>query len=76
MKLGRPKLPKRQRKGNLLGVRFTDAERKELDAAADAVGATLSTWARDVLLAAARAPAVMSVPVVVTPEPVAVRASA
>lgn len=65
-KIGRPKLPKGERKGKLLGVRFTDAERKELDGAADAVRATLSTWARDVLLAAVRAQAVASLPVVVT----------
>ena len=54
MKLGRPKLPKRERKGKLLCVRFTDAERRELDAAAKALGASLSEWARLALLVAAR----------------------
>jgi predicted HicB family RNase H-like nuclease len=49
-KIGRPKLPKRERRGKLLGVRFTDAERRELDAAANAAGKTLSQWARDTLL--------------------------
>lgn len=51
--MGRPPLPKRERKNNLLGVRFSADERKRLMSAADASDATISTWARDALIAIA-----------------------
>lgn len=50
-KRGAPEKPPEQRKSVLLGVRMTEAERAEIDAAADGKA---STWARDVLLRAAR----------------------
>lgn len=53
-KLGRPKLPKRERNGKILGVRFTIAERRMLDDVARAAGVSLSDWSRNVLLAQAR----------------------
>ena len=55
-KIGRPKLPKRECKGKLLGVRFMDAERREIDAAAKAAEMALSEWARCVPIAASRLP--------------------
>ncbi|MEX0700987.1 MAG: hypothetical protein WD069_02720 [Planctomycetales bacterium] len=48
---GRPHKPPEDRKSAELRIRLTGAERAELDAAAE--GGT-STWARDVLLKAAR----------------------
>ena len=50
-KRGAPEKPPEQRKSVLLGVRMTAAERDEVDAAADGKA---STWAREVLLRAAR----------------------
>lgn len=52
-KMGRPKLPKGQRKQETFSLRFTTAERKALDAAAKAAKKTVSEWARDSLLIAA-----------------------
>lgn len=43
------------RKFAVLTLRLTEDEREELDAAALAAGSPTSTWARDLLLAAARA---------------------
>ena len=48
---GRPKGPDELRRKNVLRIRLTDDERKQLDAAA---GDSTSTWARDVLLRAAK----------------------
>jgi hypothetical protein len=50
-KRGAPEKPPEQRKSVLLGVRMTGTERAEIDAAA---GGKASTWAREVLLRAAR----------------------
>lgn len=50
-KRGAPEKPPELRKSVLLGVRMTEAERAEIDEAADGKA---STWARDVLLRAAR----------------------
>lgn len=51
--MGRPPLPKKERRRATLIVRMTDAERKSLDDAATRAGAeSVSDWARDVLLAA------------------------
>ncbi len=55
--MGRPPLPKRERKDSLLGVRLTTAERKRLTSAAEASDVTVSTWARDALVAIADATA-------------------
>jgi hypothetical protein len=49
--MGRPPLPDKDRRAKPLRIRLTDAERAEIDKAAS--GAS-STWARDVLLKAAR----------------------
>jgi len=48
---GRPERPPELRKTNILKIRLSESERLDLDAAAD--GKT-STWARDVLLRAAK----------------------
>jgi len=48
---GRPKGPDELRRNNVLRIRLTDDERTQLDAAA---GDSTSTWARDVLLQAAK----------------------
>ena len=48
---GRPKGPDELRRNNVLRIRLTDDERRQLDAAA---GDSTSTWARDVLLRAAK----------------------
>ena len=50
-KMGRPPLPPEKRMDKLLKIRLTAADRAELDRAAD--GDT-ATWARDVLLRAAK----------------------
>jgi hypothetical protein len=50
-KIGRPKLAKADAKGKILGVRFTPAERKQLEQAAQRADKTLSNWARETLLA-------------------------
>lgn len=49
--MARPEKPPEERKENVLRIRLTDVERTELDKAAD--GKT-SSWARAVLLRAAR----------------------
>jgi hypothetical protein len=50
-KMGRPPLPPEKRKGAELRIRLTDDERAELDRAA---GKDTSTWARELLLRAAK----------------------
>lgn len=53
-KIGRPKLKETIRKGVVSTLRLAEAERAEMDAAAQAAGTTFSKWARDILLDAAR----------------------
>ena len=48
---GRPPKPDDEKKGDELRIRLTADERKELDRAA---GGNTSTWAREVLLRAAK----------------------
>jgi hypothetical protein len=50
-KPGRPEKPPEKRKSAELRIRLTEADRAELDRAA---GSDTSTWAREVLLRAAR----------------------
>jgi hypothetical protein len=52
-RLGRPPKPN-ARMGSPLLVRLSDAERAELQAAADRAGQPISVWARDQMLRAAR----------------------
>lgn len=51
IRMGRPPLPPKDRRAKPLRIRLTDAEREEIDKAA---GGMSSTWAREVLLKAAR----------------------
>jgi uncharacterized protein (DUF1778 family) len=51
---GRPKKPKGQTRENVLRVRLTEDERKELDQAALISGLDTSTWVRYELLSLAR----------------------
>jgi hypothetical protein len=53
-KMGRPPLPDDQRKGHMFRIRMTQAERDEIDRAADAQGESASEWARVLLLKTAR----------------------
>lgn len=50
-KMGRPPLPQGERMDKLLKVRLTASQRAELDRAA---GGDTATWAREVLLRAAK----------------------
>ena len=50
-KRGAPEKPPEERRSVLLGVRLTEAEKAMIDAAADGKA---STWARDVLVRAAK----------------------
>ncbi len=50
--MGRPPIPKKLHKASLLSVRFSAEERRAIDRAAENRGVGLSTWARDVILAA------------------------
>jgi uncharacterized protein (DUF1778 family) len=50
-RMGRKPLPPEERRAKPLRIRLTDAEREEIDRAADGQS---STWAREVLLSAAR----------------------
>jgi uncharacterized protein (DUF1778 family) len=54
MKMGRPKIPKADRKGKIAGVRLSPDERKTLDSAALKEGLGLSKWMRKTLLDAAK----------------------
>jgi uncharacterized protein (DUF1778 family) len=54
MKMGRPKIPKADRKGKIAGVRLSPDERKTLDSAAFEEGLGLSKWMRKTLLDAAK----------------------
>jgi hypothetical protein len=51
---GRPKKPEGEARDNILRVRLTDAERAEIDRAAQGKGLESSTWARFELLGLAR----------------------
>jgi hypothetical protein len=51
---GRPRKAKTDKRGNVLRILLTEAERKALDATAKAKTLDVSTWARMVLLEAAR----------------------
>ncbi|HVU04797.1 MAG TPA: hypothetical protein VHE30_23755 [Polyangiaceae bacterium] len=53
-RMGRPPVPKKLEKRALLSVRFSDAERAELESAARRNRVSTSEWARGVLLDAAR----------------------
>jgi hypothetical protein len=50
---GRPKMKPREVRGVVFSTCLTEAERDTVKAAAARAGITASTWARDVLLAAA-----------------------
>ena len=52
--MGRPKIPKADRKGKMTGVRLTQNERKAIDSAALKEGLELSKWMRKTLLDAAK----------------------
>jgi hypothetical protein len=51
---GRPKKPKTDARTNVLRVRLTNNERKELDQAASTSGLDTSTWVRYELLSLAK----------------------
>ncbi len=53
-KRGRPKKPKKERRTKPLRILMNDEERAAVEAAADGKGMEASTWARMVLLSAAR----------------------
>ena len=54
-KMGRPRLPKGEKKGSTLSIRLTKEERKTINEAVKRAGAeNASDWARGLLLAAAR----------------------
>jgi hypothetical protein len=50
-KMGAPVKPPEERKSVLMAIRFTEAEKAAIDSAAEGKA---STWAREVLLKAAR----------------------
>lgn len=53
-KMGRPKLPKSERKSGRIEIRVSGPEQAAMDAAAEKAGLKLSEWLRDVALKAAR----------------------
>jgi len=53
---GRPPLAEGTAKGSVIAFRVTDSERAEIDAAAERAGVSLTRWARETLLSAARSP--------------------
>ena len=53
-KMGRPKVPKSEKKGQTLTVRLTDAERKAVDVAAKREGVPVSEWGRLAIVVAAK----------------------
>lgn len=53
-KMGRPHLPDDERKGHMFRIRMTQAERDEIDRAAESQGESASEWARVLLLKSAR----------------------
>ncbi len=54
---GRPRLAKAKARGIVLCVRLTPAERRAVEASADAAEQSVSEWVRSTLVAAASAPA-------------------
>ena len=48
-KIGRPTLPKAHAKSSIVPVRFNEAERKRLEAAAQAKGQTVSYFIREAI---------------------------
>ena len=53
-KIGRPKLPKKEKRGGYITTRVSPAEYVEIELAASESGEKVGTWARKKLLAAAR----------------------
>jgi len=53
-KMGRPKLPKSERRSGRIEIRVSGPEQAAMDAAAGRAGLKLSEWLRDVALKAAR----------------------
>lgn len=53
---GRPKKSVKERRGNVLRICLTEAERKAIDAAAEEKGLDTSSWARSELLQLGRVP--------------------
>ncbi len=51
-RIGRPPLPKKMAKAELLSVRFAPEEKRQIERAAKDAGVGISEWARRVLLAA------------------------
>lgn len=54
MRTGRPPLDDAERMDHMFRIRMKQAERDEIDGAAEAVGESASEWARAILLKAAR----------------------
>lgn len=53
-RMGRPPIAEEKRRSDHIKVLITEAERAELDQAAEAAGKPVSTWVRDVALEKAR----------------------
>lgn len=53
-KTGRPKIDPKSRKRSFLTVRLSDAEREEIDRAAERAKTKPTKWGREILLAKAR----------------------
>ena len=53
-KVGRPRLPKKEKRGQYVTMRVSPAEYVEIEKAAESSGEMMATWARKKLLAAAR----------------------
>jgi len=53
MKLGRPKLPEREKKGQMTGVRLRQHERELIEKAAASKKQTFSGWMRETLISSA-----------------------
>jgi hypothetical protein len=53
-KIGRPALPKKEKRGQYITTRVSPAEYVEIEKAAGESGDMMATWARKKLLAAAR----------------------
>lgn len=53
-KMGRPKLPKSERKSGRIEIRVSASEQAAMEAAAQHASLALSEWLRDVALKAAR----------------------
>lgn len=53
MKLGRPKLPEKEKKGQMTGVRLRQDERELIEKAAASKKQTFSGWIRETLISSA-----------------------